>query len=246
MESIFNGVSNPAERQIAVECIMIISKLQERNPEMKFTSHGGVIDILKIVNEAYVLFWSEWSQDAGKRALATYLVKCFTDAKNASVSPERLHESHSHERLILKGLPLPIINQAGFISSCFIANPQLGPKIQQLCEQKDRSKEDRVKEAMEHVDLSYGKCERAARRLFHDLAPGGVNGSTAYLIKTALRTLPYDIQPVWDEGATGSAHRLNRPDLRLDIYGSQGLASELTSEEEEGNEGEQDRNCAIQ
>ena len=61
VETILDVIRDPAERQIAVECMMVISKIIDRNPEA--SPNGEVIDIMRIIREAMIRFWKKWIID---------------------------------------------------------------------------------------------------------------------------------------------------------------------------------------
>jgi len=58
VEHFLRWISDPAERQVAVETLTVIAKLQERNPEMKIMDHD--IDITLIMSQAIENFWNKW------------------------------------------------------------------------------------------------------------------------------------------------------------------------------------------
>ncbi|KAH8551679.1 glycosyl hydrolases family 15-domain-containing protein [Umbelopsis sp. PMI_123] len=60
VEHFLRWISDPAERQVAVETLTVISKIQERNPEMKIMDHH--IDITLIMNQAIESFWNKWTE----------------------------------------------------------------------------------------------------------------------------------------------------------------------------------------
>ncbi len=60
MEQLLDGIRDPAERQVAVECLTVISRINERNPEIQL--NGGILDILKIVKEASIEYWNDWKK----------------------------------------------------------------------------------------------------------------------------------------------------------------------------------------
>ncbi|KAI9366911.1 glycosyl hydrolases family 15-domain-containing protein [Zopfochytrium polystomum] len=59
VESYLDVIRDPAERQIAVECLMVISRMSERNPEIQITS--GDVNLLQIMDDAVSLFWASWN-----------------------------------------------------------------------------------------------------------------------------------------------------------------------------------------
>ena len=58
VEALFDVIRDPAERQMAVECLTVIFRICQRNPEIHITS--DVIDCMKIIRDAICQFWSDW------------------------------------------------------------------------------------------------------------------------------------------------------------------------------------------
>jgi hypothetical protein len=62
-------IRDPAERQVAVECLMVISRIADRNPEMHVNT--GPLDLLKIIKDAVSQFWLKWVHEQSPGNLAT-------------------------------------------------------------------------------------------------------------------------------------------------------------------------------
>jgi phosphorylase kinase alpha/beta subunit len=60
VEHFLRWIADPAERQVAVETLTVIARLQERNPEMKIMDHD--IDITLIMRQAIESFWNKWTE----------------------------------------------------------------------------------------------------------------------------------------------------------------------------------------
>ncbi|KAI9007575.1 glycosyl hydrolases family 15-domain-containing protein [Phycomyces nitens] len=58
VEGFLGWYSDPAERQIAVETLTVMAKVQQRNPEMK--TMEAMIDLPLIMNTAIRIFWEKW------------------------------------------------------------------------------------------------------------------------------------------------------------------------------------------
>lgn len=56
VEHHLEAIQDPAERHMVVECLMILSKIQERNPEIDLRSQ--TINVNKILKEAVNMFWN--------------------------------------------------------------------------------------------------------------------------------------------------------------------------------------------
>jgi len=58
VENFLGVIPDPAERQIAVETLMVIAKIEDRNPGMEVQPE--VIDLPLIMREAMSKFWTKW------------------------------------------------------------------------------------------------------------------------------------------------------------------------------------------
>lgn len=58
VENFLGVILDPAERQIAVETLMVIAKIEDRNPGMEVQPE--VIDLPMIMREAMDKFWNKW------------------------------------------------------------------------------------------------------------------------------------------------------------------------------------------
>ncbi|ORY50715.1 phosphorylase kinase alphabeta [Rhizoclosmatium globosum] len=61
VESYLDVIRDPAERQIAVECLMVVSRIADRNPEIQI--NAGPLDLMKIIRDAVSQFWIRWVGD---------------------------------------------------------------------------------------------------------------------------------------------------------------------------------------
>ncbi|KAI1307326.1 hypothetical protein EDD11_004512 [Mortierella claussenii] len=64
VENFLDVISDPAERQIAVETLMVIAKIEDRNPGMEVQPE--VIDLPMIMREAMDRFWTKWVVNGGQ------------------------------------------------------------------------------------------------------------------------------------------------------------------------------------
>jgi hypothetical protein len=101
VEDWLNKIQDPVERQIDVECLMVIHEIEMRNPSSNLVSNIGKLDISKIVDEACRLHWSGWVAESG---FATS-----SDAnKPTAADAEKAHpfDRHSEQaRLLFFDLP---------------------------------------------------------------------------------------------------------------------------------------------
>ncbi|KAJ3333303.1 Phosphorylase b kinase regulatory subunit alpha [Blyttiomyces sp. JEL0837] len=61
VESYLDVIRDPAERQIAVECLMVISRIAERNPEIQISS--GPLDLMRVIRDAVSQYWIKWTTE---------------------------------------------------------------------------------------------------------------------------------------------------------------------------------------
>ncbi|KAI8907934.1 glycosyl hydrolases family 15-domain-containing protein [Gorgonomyces haynaldii] len=69
VENLLDNFRDPAERQVAVECLVVISRVEERNPEIELT--GASIDLPTLIREAVGLFWVEWVSEQSHNKLVS-------------------------------------------------------------------------------------------------------------------------------------------------------------------------------
>ncbi|KAJ3186848.1 hypothetical protein HK101_009545 [Irineochytrium annulatum] len=72
IEYLLDVIRDPAERQIAVECLVVISRISERNPEIRISS--GPLDLMRVIRDAVSRFWCRWvnEQSPGTAAAFAY------------------------------------------------------------------------------------------------------------------------------------------------------------------------------
>lgn len=65
VEEVLNAFLDPAERAIAVECLLVVSEIQRRNADLHFGDGVYVLDLVKVLRETYSLFWDSWMLSNG-------------------------------------------------------------------------------------------------------------------------------------------------------------------------------------
>ncbi|KAJ3135016.1 hypothetical protein HK100_003153 [Physocladia obscura] len=71
VESYLDYIRDPAERQICVECLMVVSRIAERNPEIPINS--GNLDLMKIIRDAVSRFWIKWIDSHSNAAVSSFV-----------------------------------------------------------------------------------------------------------------------------------------------------------------------------
>jgi hypothetical protein len=87
VENLLDNIRDPSERQLGVECLAVIARLEERNPEISLK--GATIDLLSIIREAVSLFWKEWVSEQ------SHINSSSTDS-DGKQKPIGLSVLHSH------------------------------------------------------------------------------------------------------------------------------------------------------
>ncbi|KAJ3104027.1 hypothetical protein HDU97_009574 [Phlyctochytrium planicorne] len=62
IENLLDSIRDPAERQIAIECLVVISRISERNPEIHLRA-STPLDLLSILRDATSRFWGRWVKE---------------------------------------------------------------------------------------------------------------------------------------------------------------------------------------
>ncbi|KAJ3114831.1 Carbon-nitrogen hydrolase [Phlyctochytrium bullatum] len=61
IEYLLDVIRDPAERQCIVECLVVISRISERNPEIRLSP--GPLDLMRIIRDAVARFWTRWVKE---------------------------------------------------------------------------------------------------------------------------------------------------------------------------------------
>ncbi|KAJ3112618.1 hypothetical protein HDU96_004369 [Phlyctochytrium bullatum] len=180
IESLLDSIRDPAERQLAIECLVVISRISERNPEIHL-AQNSVVDLLQILRDATQRFWTKWVREHNPES------SVLSDAlAELRLNPEG-STSHSH----LPSLPpLP-----GHHNHLYNHGDGIGRKSRTLT--PSASNNNLAFGATNH-DLTFEKNEKLAKRLFFDLHPDGKDGSMTFLAESCVRTC-FDIRWVGTE-----------------------------------------------
>ncbi|KAJ3379922.1 hypothetical protein HDU84_006316 [Entophlyctis sp. JEL0112] len=94
VESYLDVIRDPAERQICVECLMVISRMVERNPEIQINS--GPLDLTKIIRDAIASFWVKWVSSKSSEIVTAFI----SSAESPALNPDGKNTSfEKNERL---------------------------------------------------------------------------------------------------------------------------------------------------
>ena len=166
VESLLDNIRDPAERQLAVECLVVISRIEDRNPEIGLT--GAPIDILLLIKNAVNLFWTEWVADQ-------------SHIRRAPKSPQ---QDTVTQRAINSVVTTPLGTMPPEIP---IVKPN--PIGLSAVHQHSKQLSDNQDADDNSMDLSFAKNEPLARRLFFDLRQDGPGGTMSYLAASCIRLI---------------------------------------------------------
>ena len=157
-----DNILDPAEHQIAVECLVVISRLHERNPELKINIDG--FDLQHLVSHAIESFWDSWIQDDHNQSIISPL----TNSKSLF---QKVVNSASLSPIISSG---PTLQKQSSTLKASISMDQL-------------SEHHSVGDNSKQQDFSFQKNFKLARRIFFDLRQDGQNGTMSYLAATCVK-----------------------------------------------------------
>ena len=226
VEAIFDHIRDPAERQIAVECIVVISKLSDRNPELKLS--GGKIELLKIIRSAVDIFWDKW---LNKQGLSNndQLSTSHHNTPHGFITISTTESNHvpgtgASSSAASTATTISAVS-AKTSSSCNVNSGGNNGRIEEINEQRrflaETSKVSIASSLLANLEhdnsastpatgalsptssfspgLSFKKNERLARRLFFDLPQDGDEGTMFYLATACMQSI-FTIS--WSEEAT--------------------------------------------
>ncbi|KAI9206273.1 glycosyl hydrolases family 15-domain-containing protein [Polychytrium aggregatum] len=170
VESLLDHIPDPAERQIAVECVTVIHRIGDRNPEIQIKPDA--LDLMKVVRAAIQNYWQDWA----KKSPNLEAMSAFTDAVDDIQECNDLH------------CPRP---SAIAQSSEAKGNGAPGQPPRRSSPPLEKMKEGAKMQIS--PDLTFERNERLARRLFFDLPQDGKDGTMAYLATSCVRLL-FDVK----------------------------------------------------
>nr|KAJ3420465.1 hypothetical protein HK105_005642 [Polyrhizophydium stewartii] len=183
IETLFDNIRDPAERQVVVECVVVISRIEERNPEIQL--NGGRIEILNIVRSAVNRFWNRWISDQGHESLVT-------PAAGGPPGPESLIVRSVVEPVGDKGhraKPIDIDSIQEHGRRLTASTGSGAGAVPPSALHANLENLDTAPAAASAPGLSFEKNERLARRLFFDLPQDGPDGTMFYLATACVRSI---------------------------------------------------------
>ncbi|KAJ3036286.1 hypothetical protein HDV00_002943 [Rhizophlyctis rosea] len=204
VEHLLDVIPDPAERQIAVECLVVISRLSERNPELHL-SNEKTVALLPIIREAMTRFWDVWvaEQQAAASALEKENANAATSPQeNRPASPKPLHQPPPLlSRYAKTGSPststsninlAAVANGVGAEATSAVG-PQDGGRGRLSPTISTASFFAAMDGGSDAADWSYERNEKLARRLFFDLPQEGKEGTLQYLASSCV-SLVFDVR----------------------------------------------------
>jgi hypothetical protein len=160
----------------------VISRIEERNPELQLTESG--FDLKALIGDSIKTFWEKWICERVNQDIVTPLIhrtEVVKKAIDSAVSP--LH-------------PYPPKVESMITKSSLQVESSTVQKIsKQVGDVKVHQNNTRLHDQLETpttsnwpgADLSYEKNDRLARRIFFDLRQDGANGTMSYLAAACVR-----------------------------------------------------------
>ncbi|KAF8928595.1 Phosphorylase b kinase regulatory subunit alpha [Haplosporangium gracile] len=175
VENFLGVILDPAERQIAVETLMVIAKIEDRNPGMEVQPE--VIDLPIIMREAMNKFWVKWVVNGpGGRGQGIPEGAPGSSSATATATPTAATTAATTtSSSSLSVAPVPSSSK-GSVPAMTVDSSAATAKT-----------------AAPFGDVGFEHHEHLARRMFYDLPQEGKEGTFAYLARAALKLLPYSI-----------------------------------------------------
>lgn len=179
VENLLDNFTDPAEHQIAVECLVVISRIEDRNPEL--TLIGSYIDLRLLIKQAIHTFWTKWISEQNHQSVVTPFI-----AKNI----QQVIETASNTPITIQPTPTPKQVSPIGISHVEALSRQIGdlPIVQTSNPLLSNLETPPIAtEAKQGSDLSFERNDRLARRIFYDLWQDGVEGTMSYLATACVK-----------------------------------------------------------
>jgi phosphorylase kinase alpha/beta subunit len=178
VELFLGSYQDPAEREIAIETLSVISYIQDNYPDLKAVE--GVVDLTYIISNGLRIFWDEWVEGNKKdlKLAAPALVKKRSySAEDQDESPSKAQVDNVSSGLVIRDAEAtngndkqeeaPLVESPGSDQHNEPAIPILTPLVQ--------------------GDYSFDSNISFARRLFYDLPFLEEKGTCYYLSVSALK-----------------------------------------------------------
>ncbi|KNC99179.1 uncharacterized protein SPPG_05434 [Spizellomyces punctatus DAOM BR117] len=196
VESLLDVIRDPAERQVAAECLMVISRIGERNPEIQLRK--GRLDLMSIIRDAIETFWNQWVKEHASSQQPSVQASQQTDKEGTGEIPNLVQQvmsplqpplmSRTSGRS-LSGLSVNTNVGEGRLNSstALYANLECTPAQQAgLLSQPSSATFTNfpslpAQSGTNNVgnDWSFERNERIARRLFFDLPQDAISSTTS-------------------------------------------------------------------
>jgi hypothetical protein len=179
VENLLDNIIDPAEHQIAVECLVVISKIEDRNPEL--TLSAGGFDLKVLINESIKTFWDKWiSEKANQNILTPLITKTDVVKKAIDSALSPIHTGPLSPPIKQNGAHHIELSTLQTVSKSIAGANPTATNLHDKLETPTTSQNP-------GTDLSYEKNDRLARRIFFDLRQDGVNGTMSYLAAACVR-----------------------------------------------------------
>lgn len=196
VENLLDNILDPAEHQIAVECLVVISRIEERNPELQLI--GNVIDLKKLIVQANKAFWEKWISEQAHQSIVTPLIS------KGGPHIQKVVDSASYT---------PLVTAPSLSVDTTKGSPLGASGVQSISRHFGEMEvvsghsalhfplEAQITQPNQGTDFSFENNERLAKRIFFDLRQDGVEGTMSFL---AAACVQYAFGVNWTTAEEGS------------------------------------------
>ncbi|KAJ1556464.1 hypothetical protein HK405_002004 [Cladochytrium tenue] len=85
VEACLDAIRDPAERQIAFECLSVIARLSKNNTDLQI--RPGTLDLLRVIREAVHDYWEVWMTNHSPADMTDAGAAATTDTAHAPLPP---------------------------------------------------------------------------------------------------------------------------------------------------------------
>ncbi|TPX56330.1 hypothetical protein PhCBS80983_g04610 [Powellomyces hirtus] len=188
VEQLLDVIRDPAERQVAAETLMLVYRINQRNPEIRLKK--GRLDLLAIIRDAIMAFWTLWTADHAAAAQSPR-----TPDHHHHPAPEPTPAPSDHHPAD-PNPPPPFLHRVAIIArSHSQLNIDTGTPTSPHAT-TDTAAASTTTAAntttTTPMDWAFERHERVARRVFFDLPQEGPQGTMAFLAQSCVR-LMFDV-----------------------------------------------------
>ncbi|KAI8822902.1 glycosyl hydrolases family 15-domain-containing protein [Fimicolochytrium jonesii] len=192
VESLLDVIRDPAEREIAAECLMVINRLGERNPSISLQHRR--VDLLAIIRDAVERHWDDWVASHASDIAGSSDPDVNADGqgspqqKTQSLQPSTPNTPRRTSNTAPGNEVHPLLSRIGLVRAASQLSVDTGAGSESGSSHGGSVPVSAAPGAVNgqplvlpQGDWSFQRHERLARRLFFDLPHDGKDGTTGYL-----------------------------------------------------------------